>query len=55
MVELIKITNDLDTKLHLLSKLEGYTDGLMWANVIDTDEYTELNKMITDMMFESPA
>ena len=44
--------NDPDKIITMIPRIQGFIDGLYWSNVIDSDEFMELNRKITSIYFK---
>lgn len=36
----------------MIPRIQGFLDGLFWANVVESDEFMELNEKITSLYFK---
>ena len=43
---------DQEKLLTMIPRIQGFIDGLFWSNVIDSDEFMELNRKITSIYFK---
>lgn len=43
---------DPEKRLTMIPRIQGFIDGLYWSNVIDSDEFMELNRKITSIYFK---
>lgn len=51
MCKLILEANDPEERSIQADKADGFILGLLWANVVTGDEYEELSKTITGLLF----
>ena len=51
MCKLIFEANDPEERSIQADKADGFILGLLWANVVTGDEYEELSKTITGLLF----
>ena len=47
-----EMEKDPEKILTMIQRMQGFLDGLFWSNVIDSDEFMELNRKITSIYFK---